>query len=337
MSISIKKIALCATIATMSAFAGDQISGAGATFPAPLYFDWAHSYQKETSNQVNYQSIGSGGGVKQVQAGTVDFGGTDEPMKPDALAKANLLQFPAVIGTIDLVYNLPEVKDQSLKISNAAASGIFMGTIKTWNDPVIAKDNPGVKLPATPITVVHRSDGSGTTFNFTYWLSAISADWKGKVGTGKDVNWPAGLGGKGNEGVAAVVKQTPGAVGYVESAYAKLNKMSRVQLQTKDGNFIPWTLEAAKAAAANATWTAQDNFYEILVNMPGKNSWPITAATFILMPKAKVEKDKQVTKFFAYGFSPVGDKAAEKLEYIPLPDNVIKMVTDYWKANNVQP
>ena len=335
MSISIKKIALSAALIASSAFAADQISGAGASFPAPLYFDWAHGYQKDTGSQVNYQSIGSGGGIKQVTAGTVDFGGTDKPLKPEELAKANLLQFPAVIGTIDIVYNLPEVKDQTLKISNAAAAGIFNGTIKTWNDPIIAKENAGIKLPATTINVVHRSDGSGTTFNFTYWLSVISADWKAKVGSGTDVNWPIGMGGKGNEGVAAVVKQTPGAIGYVESAYAKLNKMSRVQLQTKEGNYIPWTIDAAKAAAANATWTTKDSFYEILAYQPGKNSWPITAATFILMPKAKAEQNAKVTKFFTYGFTK-GDAAAVKLEYIPLPDATIKMINDYWAANGIK-
>ncbi len=315
------------------AVAADQISGAGATFPAPLYYDWAHSYAAKTGNQVNYQAIGSGGGIKQIQKRTVNFGGTDKPLTPTELAKDNLLQFPAVVGTINVVYNVPGIADGVLKLSNEAVAGIFLGTISTWNDPLIAKENPGVKLPANRITVVHRSDGSGTTWNFVYWLDKVSPVWKSKVGVGTSVNWPVGMGGKGNEGVANVVKQTPNSIGYVEFAYAKQNKMSSAQLQTSEKTWVAPSVETSKEAAKNAKWTKQDHFHEILVLEPGKKSYPITAGTFILLPKEKTEQNKKVAQFFSYAFE--NDSAAERLGYIPLPSETVKLIQSYLKDNGL--
>jgi phosphate transport system substrate-binding protein len=316
-----------------SVFAADKLSGAGATFPAPLYYDWAHSYSAKTGSQINYQAIGSGGGIKQIEKRTVDFGGTDKPLTPQELAKANLLQFPAVVGTINVVYNIPGVADGALKLSNEAVAGIFLGTINSWNDPIIAKDNPGVKLPSGSITVVHRSDGSGTSWNFTYWLDKISATWKSKVGVGTSVNWPKGIGGKGNEGVANIVKQTPNSIGYVEFAYAKQNKMTSAQLQSSTKAWVAASVASSKEAAKGAKWTKQDHFHEILVLEPGKGAYPITAATFILLPKEKVEQNKKVVAFFNYAFE--DDAAAEKLGYIPLPNETVKMIQSYFKDNGL--
>jgi len=315
------------------AMAADKISGAGATFPAPLYYDWAHAYAAKTGNQVNYQAIGSGGGIKQIQKRTVDFGGTDKPLKPEELAKDNLLQFPAVVGTINVVYNIPGVADGALKLSNDAVAGIFLGTISTWNDPLIKKDNPGVNLPDKRITLVHRSDGSGTTWNFVYWLDKISTVWKSKVGVGTSVNWPVGIGGKGNEGVANVVKQTPNSIGYVEFAYAKQNKMSSAQLQTAEKTWVTPTVASSKEAAKNAKWTKKEHFHEILVLEPGKNSYPITASTFILLPKEKAEQNKKVVAFFNYAYE--NDAAAERLGYIPLPNDTVKLIQSYLKDNGI--
>lgn len=315
------------------AVAADKISGAGATFPAPLYYDWAHSYNAKTGNQVNYQAIGSGGGIKQIQKRTVNFGGTDKPLTPQELAKDNLLQFPAVVGTINVVYNIPGIADGALKLSNDAVAGIFLGTISTWNDPIIAKDNPGVKLPASRITVVHRSDGSGTTWNFVYWLDKVSAVWKSKVGVGTSVNWPVGIGGKGNEGVANVVKQTPNSIGYVEFAYAKQNKMASAQLMSSEKTWVMPSVESSKEAAKNAKWTKQSHFHEILVLEPGKKSYPITAGTFILLPKEKVAENKKVVQFFNYAFE--NDAAAERLGYIPLPKETTGLIQSYFKDNGL--
>lgn len=315
------------------AFAADKLSGAGATFPAPLYYDWAHSYAAKTGNQINYQAIGSGGGIKQIEKRTVDFGGTDKPLTPQELAKANLLQFPAVVGTINVVYNIPGVADGAIKLSNEAVAGIFLGTINSWNDPVIKKDNPNVKLPAGAITVVHRSDGSGTTFNFTYWLDKINTTWKQKVGVGTSVNWPKGIGGKGNEGVANIVKQTPNSIGYVEFAYAKENHMTSAQVQTSSKTWVAPTVENSKEAAKGAKWTKQDHFHEILVLEPGKKAYPITAATFILLPKEKTAQNKKVIAFFNYAYE--NDAAAEKLGYIPLPNETVKMIQSYFKDNGL--
>ncbi|MDD3467274.1 MAG: phosphate ABC transporter substrate-binding protein PstS [Campylobacterales bacterium] len=324
---------LGAAVLASSVVAADKLSGAGATFPAPLYYDWAHSYEAKTHNQVNYQAIGSGGGIKQIQKRTVDFGGTDKPLTPQELAKDNLLQFPAVVGTINVVYNIPGVADGAIKLSNEAVAGIFLGTINSWNDPIIKKDNPGVNLPAGSITVVHRSDGSGTTWNFAYWLDKISTTWKSKVGVGTSVNWPKGIGGKGNEGVANIVKQTPNSIGYVEFAYAKQNKMTSAQLQTSSKTWVAATVASSKEAAKGAKWTKADHFHEILVLEPGKGAYPITAATFILLPKEKVEQNKKVVAFFNYAFE--NDAAAEKLGYIPLPNETVKMIQSYFKDNGL--
>ncbi len=321
-----------AALAT-GAIAADKLSGAGATFPAPLYYDWAHGYAAKTGNQVNYQSIGSGGGIKQIQKRTVDFGASDKPLESQELAKDNLLQFPAVVGTINVVYNIPGVADGAIKLSNDAVAGIFLGTITTWNDPIIKKDNPGVNLPDKRITVVHRSDGSGTTWNFVYWLDKISPVWKSKVGVGTSVNWPVGIGGKGNEGVANVVKQTPYSIGYVEFAYAKQNKMTSAQLMSSAKTWVAPSVATSKEAAKNAKWTKQDHFHEILVLEPGKNSYPITAATFILLPKEKVDNNKKVVAFFNYAFE--NDAAAERLGYIPLPEETVKLIQSYFKDNGL--
>lgn len=325
-------LSLTASMA-ISVMAGDKINGAGATFPAPLYYDWAHAYNAKTGTQINYQSIGSGGGVKQIQGRTVDFGATDEPMKPDELAKNNLLQFPAAVGAIGIAYNLPGVA-VSLKLSNSVVSDIFLGKITKWNDPRIAKDNAGVALPDKVITVVHRSDGSGTTFNFSYWLSQMNPEWKGKVGFGKSLRWPTGLGGKGNEGCSNIVKQSPGTITYLESAYIKKNGLFAATVQSKEGSWVVLDTKSAKDATAKATWTTADHFYEILTLMPGKNSYPITAGTFILLPKEKVEQNKKIVTFFRYAFKE-GDVNAEKLGYIPLPDETTKLVESYWKANGL--
>jgi len=315
------------------AIAADKISGAGATFPAPLYYDWAHGYAAKTGNQVNYQSIGSGGGIKQIQKRTVDFGASDKPLSPQELAKDNLLQFPTVVGSIAVTYNLPGVPDGALKLSNEAVAGIFLGTITTWNDPLIKKDNPSLNLPDKRITVVHRSDGSGTTFNFVYWLDKISPTWKSKVGVGTSVNWPVGIGGKGNEGVANVLRQTPYSIGYVEYAYKKENKMTAAQVQSADKTWVELTVANVKEAAKNAKWTKKDHFHEILALEPGKKSYPITAATFILLPKEKPEQNKKVIQFFNYAFE--NDAAAERLGYIPLPNETVKLIQSYFKDNGL--
>jgi len=330
----IATLVAAAVIAT-TASAADKLSGAGATFPAPLYYDWAHAYKAKTGSEVNYQSIGSGGGIKQIQKRTVNFGASDKPLTPEELKKDNLLQIPAVIGSIEIVYNLPGVKSGELKLSNEVAAGIFLGTVGYWDDAKIKKDNPNAKLPHDRITVVHRSDGSGTTWNFVYWLDKISPEWKSKVGVGTSVNWPVGIGGKGNEGVANVVKQTAGSVGYVEYAYAKQNNMNVAQLQSKEGAFVMPTTESFKAAAKNATWTKSDHFYEILALMPGKNTYPIVAATFILLPKDKIEDNKKVAQFFKFAFDN-GDASADKLGYIALPAETKKMAMDYLAENGIK-
>jgi phosphate transport system substrate-binding protein len=318
-----------------SATAAEMINGAGASFPAPLYFEWAHAYQAATGNQVNYQSIGSGGGVKQVQARTVDFGASDEPLDLARQKADKLLQFPAVVGGIAIAYNLPELGGAELKISNSVAEGIFMGAINNWADPKIKADNPTLNLPNKKIIVVHRSDGSGTTWNFTYWLDKVSAAWHGSVGLGKTVKWPVGIGGKGNEGVANMLKQAPGTIGYIETAYAKKNNLPMATLQSAEKTWVKPTTESIKAAAASANWKASEGFYEILALEKGKNTYPIAAATFILLPAEKGAANKKVKEFFGYAFSK-GDATAEKLGYIPLPDVTTKAIGDYLSANGVK-
>ncbi len=319
--------------ASASVFASD-ITGAGATFPYPIYAKWAEAYKAKTGIGMNYQSIGSGGGIKQIKAKTVDFGASDKPLKPEDLEKNGLTQFPTVTGAVVPVVNLDGIKDNQIKLTPTILADIFLGKIKKWNDPAIAGLNKGVALPDSEITVVHRADGSGTTFIFTNYLSKVSPEWKSKVGEEASVAWPVGTGGKGNEGVANFVKQIKGSIGYVEAAYAKQNKMTTTQLQNKDGAYVMADEETIKAAAGNAEWEKAPGFYEILTNEPGKKSWPIVGATFILMHKqqANPAQATQVLKFFEWAYAN-GDKMATDLDYIPMPDNVVKMINNSWKAN----
>jgi phosphate transport system substrate-binding protein len=321
-----------AAATTLSAAAAD-ISGAGATFPYPIYAKWADAYKKETGVGLNYQSIGSGGGIKQITAKTVTFGATDAPLKGDDLAKNGLVQFPMVMGGIVPVVNLDGVKPGDLVIDGPTLARIFLGEVKTWNDPAIAKLNPSVKLPAQAIAVVHRSDGSGTTFNFTDYLVKVSADWKSKVGSNTAVEWPVGLGAKGNEGVANNVAQTKGSIGYVEYAYAKQNKLTYTKMINKDGKTVSPTIEAFQAAAANADWNSVPGYGVILSNQPGAASWPMTAATFILIHKQPQDPAAAATalKFFAWAYAK-GNKMAAELDYVPMPKNVVEAIEKMWAA-----
>jgi phosphate transport system substrate-binding protein len=316
-----------AAIAATSMIAADKINGAGATFPAPCYYDWAYNYQKATKTRVNYQSIGSGGGIKQISERIVDFGATDAPMTPKELDKAGLFQFPAVIGSIVVAHNLPGVADEKLKLKNSVVADIFAGKITMWNDAAIAADNAGVKLPAEKIIVAHRSDGSGTTYVFTDYLSEASKTWKSKFGVGKAIGWATGVGGKGNEGVTNLIKQTPYSIGYIENAYKEKNNLSAATLQTAEGKWVTATLPNFQAAVKQAKWSKKDHFYSSLVMQDG--SYPIVAATFILMPREKAEVNGEVIKFFDHSFRS-GDKAAQKLGYIPLPVETTNMVREYW-------
>jgi phosphate transport system substrate-binding protein len=324
--------AVIAAAAFTPALAAD-ISGAGATFPYPIYAKWADAYKKETGNGLNYQSIGSGAGIKQIQAKTVTFGATDAPLKAEQLEKDGLAQWPMVMGAIVLVVNLEGVKPGELVLSGETLGDIYLGKIKQWDDAAIKKLNPSVKLPSTAITVVRRSDGSGTTFNFTDYLAKANAEWKAKVGSGTAVEWPVGVGAKGNEGVAGNVSQTKNSIGYVEYAYAKQNKLTYTAMTNKAGKTVQPTLAAFQAAAANADWEKSPGYYVILTDQPGDNSWPLTAATFILMHKQPVDKAAaaEAIKFFKWSFEK-GDKMAEELDYIPMPDSVVKMIEKTWNA-----
>jgi phosphate transport system substrate-binding protein len=313
------------------AFAGAaqavDITGAGATFPNPVYQKWAEAYKAKAGVALNYQSIGSGAGIKQIETGTVDFGATDKALEADELKKNDLVQFPAVIGGIVPIVNLPGIANGDIKLDGATLGGIFLGTITTWDDPVLVKLNPGVKLPSMRINVVHRSDGSGTTYNFAYYLGAVNADWQAKVGAGTAVEWPTGAGGKGNEGVSALVQQTPGSIGYVEIAYALQNKLTYTKLMNADGYFVEPKLSGFQAAAANADWAAAPNYRLVLANQPGKDSWPITAATFILVhgKQGDAAKAKAVLGFFDWSLNN-GQQMAQDLLYVPLPDKLVKMI-----------
>ena len=316
--------------ASTSAFAAD-ISGAGATFPYPVYAKWAEAYKKETGNGLNYQSIGSGGGIKQITARTVTFGASDMPLKPEALDKAGLIQFPTVMGGIVPVVNLDGVKSGDLVLDGPTLARIYLGEIKTWDDAAIRKLNPEAKLPSQAIALVHRSDGSGTTFIFTNYLSKVSADWKSKVGNSTAVEWPAGIGAKGNEGVANNVKQTRGSIGYVETAYAKQNKLTTTRLVNKSGKPVAASPETIAAAAAGADWAHAPGFYMILTDEAGDKAWPIAGATFILLPKQpKVAADAAVAlNFFAWAYKS-GDTMAADLDYVPMPDSVVKTIEQTW-------
>ena len=321
---------LVAASTSASAFAAD-ISGAGATFPYPVYAKWAEAYKKETGNGLNYQSIGSGGGIKQITARTVTFGASDRPLKPEALDKAGLIQFPTVMGGIVPVVNLDGVKSGDLTLDGPTLARIYLGEIKTWDDAAIKKLNPDAKLPSQAIALVHRSDGSGTTFIFTNYLSKVSADWKSKVGNSTAVEWPAGIGAKGNEGVANNVKQTKGSIGYVETAYAKQNKLTTTRLVNKSGKPVAASPETIAAAAAGADWAHAPGFYMILTDEAGDKAWPIAGATFILLPKQpKVAADAAVAlNFFAWAYKN-GDAMAADLDYVPMPDSVVKTIEQTW-------
>jgi len=334
----LKRVALAATacMTIVSAAQATKISGAGATFPAPLYYQWAYEYHKATGVEVNYQSIGSGGGIKQVSARIVDFGASDKPLKPKKLDKKGLYQFPTVIGSIVVAYNLPGIGDMQLKLENKDIAAIYIGKIEYWDDKAIAEDNPGIKLPHKKIVVVHRSDGSGTTFNFTYFLSGVSEEWANEVGIGKAVDWPVGIGGKGNEGVSNILKQTPYSIGYVEYAYKIQNHFTAATIQTKSGKWVTPTEEHFKAAAAHASWSPKNHFYQVLALQDGDTSYPLVAATFILLPREKQEKDKEVTAFFDWAFEH-GDEAAKKLGYIPLPAATKDMIRNYWNMHAIAP
>lgn len=316
-----------------AAFAAD-ITGAGATFPFPIYSKWADAYKKETGNGLNYQSIGSGGGIKQIQAKTVTFGASDAPLKPEQLEKDGLVQWPMVMGAIVPVVNIEGVKPGEMVFDGETLASIYLGKITKWDDAAIKKLNPNLKLPSDAITVVRRSDGSGTTFNFTNYLSKASADWKSKVGEGTAVEWPVGVGAKGNEGVSGNIGQTKNSIGYVEYAYAKQNKLTYTGLVNKSGKPVQPTVEAFQAAASNADWAKAPGYYVILTDQPGDKSWPITAATFILMHKEPTDKaaSKEALKFFAWAFKN-GDKMAQELDYIPMPDPVVKLIEKTWTAD----
>jgi len=331
-----KLTALAAALAVSGAIAATptmaaDISGAGATFPYPIYAKWADAYKKQTGIGLNYQSIGSGGGIKQIKAKTVTFGASDAPLSGKDLSEIGLAQFPMVMGGIVPVVNLEGIKPGELVLDGATVAQIFLGKIKKWDDAAITKLNPDVKLPSGAIAVVHRSDGSGTTFNFTYYLSDVSADWKSNVGTATAVQWPVGIGAKGNEGVANNVAQTAGSIGYVEYAYAKQNKLTYADMINKDGKKVAPTSEAFAAAAANADWSSKPGYGVILANQPGATSWPMTAATWILMYKDPKDQaaSREALKFFAWAYKNGGSMAAE-LDYIAMPDNVVKSIEAMW-------
>ncbi len=332
----LKTFAAAAAMAAMAASGAlaASISGAGATFPYPVYAKWAGAYQKVSGVGLNYQSIGSGGGIAQIKAKTVVFGATDMPLKPDVLAPLGLVQFPTVIGGIEPVVNIQGVAPGQLVLDGPTLAGIFLGQIAKWNDPRIAKINPGVKLPSQPIVVVHRSDGSGTTFLFSTYLARASKDWRNNVGVNTSVSWPLGIGAKGNEGVAACVAQFGGAIGYVEYAFAKQNHLKFTRLINKDGKAVAPTAETFGAAAANMDWGAasKQNFYALLIDQPGAASWPITATTYILVYKRPVDpkSSAEVLKFFKWAFAS-GDGMALGLGYVPLPDNAARVIEASWK------
>jgi len=320
---------LCAATAQAA-----DISGAGATFPAPLYAKWAETYKASTGVGLNYQAIGSGGGIKQIKAKTVDFGASDKPLKPEELAASGLYQFPTVMGGVVPIVNLPGIKPGQIKLTGALLGDIFLGQVLKWNDPRIAKLNPGVKLPPLPITVVHRSDGSGTSFLFTSYLTMKSPGWAAKVGASDAVSWPTGIGGKGNDGVSAFVKQTMGSIGYVEYAYAKQNKATFVLLQNKAGQFPAPAAANFAAAAAGAQWAKAPGNYILLLDQPGAKAWPITGATFILVYKNQTSAatGASVLKFFDWAYKG-GDAAAVSLDYVPLPAAVKALVRKQWTVN----
>ena len=319
-------------VAAFSPAFAQEATGAGASFPAPLYAKWAADFNKASGVKINYQSVGSGAGLRQIEAKTVDFGASDAPLKDEDLVKKGLVQFPTVIGGIVPVVNIKGIQPGQLKLNGQLIGDIYLGKITKWNDEAIKALNPGVNLPDAAIAPVRRADGSGTTFGFTNYLSKVNAEWKAKVGEGTAVNWPTGAGGKGNEGVASYVQRLPNSIGYVEYAYAKQNKMSHVLMKNKDGSFVAPDDVNFKAAAANADWAK--TFYQVLTEQPGKESWPLTGATIILMHKVPVDKaaSAEAIKFFKWSFTK-GDKMAEELDYIPMPEPVVKLIEKTWSAD----
>jgi phosphate transport system substrate-binding protein len=308
------------------------LSGAGATFPYPLYSKWAHQYEENTGVRINYQSIGSGGGIAQIKAKTVEFGASDAPLKKEELEEAGLIQFPMIMGGVVAVINLPGVSDNQLKLTPQVLADMFLGKITKWDDPKIKEANPELQLPNQAITVVHRADGSGTTWIFTNYLAKVSKEWADKVGADKAVEWPVGLGGKGNEGVAAYVQQTKGAIGYVEFAYALENKITTTALQNQAGQFVAPTIESFQAAASNADWQNAPGFYMVLIDQPGEKSWPITGASFILIHAEQPDsaRAKAMLNFFDWCLQK-GGATAEELHYVPMPANVVTLVQQLWK------
>lgn len=327
----ITAVGLCLASTSVWAEGAQTITGAGATFPYPVYVKWAQTYQQQTGVGVNYQPIGSGGGIQQIQANTVDFGASDKPLSTAELQQSHLTQFPTVIGGVVAVVNLPGLNKSSIILSGPVLADIYLGKIKHWNDARISALNPGVSLPDQIITVVHRADGSGTTFLFAHYLSDVSPTWQAKVGASTAVAWPAGIGGKGNEGVAAYVQRIKGAIGYVEYAYAEQNHLTFAQLQNKSGHLVSPSLATFAAAATHANWSAQNNFAEILTNEPGADSWPIAGATFILLNQqpANPAKTAEAKKFFAWAYKN-GKDMANQLDYVMLPDSAIKLIEQQW-------
>ncbi|MFG6449580.1 phosphate ABC transporter substrate-binding protein PstS [Roseateles sp. BYS180W] len=317
-------------LATSAAHAQD-VTGAGASFPAPVYAKWADAYNKASGARINYQSVGSGAGIRQIKAKTVDFGATDAPLTDEDLARDGLVQFPTVIGGVVPVVNIKGIAPGQIKISGQVLGDIYLGKIKKWNEPALTALNPGVPLPDAAIAVVRRADGSGTSFLFTNYLSKVNAEWKSSVGEGTAVNWPTGAGGKGNEGVSAFVARLPNSIGYVEYAYAKQNRMSHVLLRNQAGQFLAPSDDAFKAAAANAKWN--ESFYQVLTEQPGKDSWPITGATFILMHKVQEKPASAATalKFFDWAYNS-GDKMADELDYVALPASLKDLIRKQWAA-----
>ena len=314
--------------------AGSAVNGAGASFPYPVYSAWAFQYQKATGTKINYQSIGSGGGVRQINNRTVDFGASDAPVKPDDLKEKGLLQFPAIIGGVVPIVNIKGINSGQLKLTADILANIFLGKISKWNDPEIVELNPELILPDGKITVVQRSDGSGTTAIFTSYLAEVSKGWKETVGAGKSVKWPVGIGGKGNEGVSNYVKRVKNSIGYVEFAYAKQNKLADVVLQNRGDNFVSASFDSFKAAAAGAKWQQEKGYYLWLVNAPGKASWPIAGASFVLLAKEKAASNQDAIKFYDWAFTN-GDEMATQLVYVPLPQNLKDDIRKYWKTNGL--
>jgi len=328
----LRSLALGAALTWAAAVSAQDVTGAGASFPAPVYAKWADAYNKATGARINYQSVGSGAGIKQIRGKTVDFGASDAPLSDEELAKDGMIQFPTVIGGVVPVVNIKGIAPGQLKMTGAVLGDIYLGKITKWNDPALVALNPGVPLPDAAIAPVRRADGSGTSFIFTNYLSKVNPEWKAKVGEGMAVNWPTGAGGKGNEGVSAFVQRLPNSIGYVEYAYAKQNKMSYVQLRNKDGLFVNPTDAAFKAAAAGADWSK--SFHQILTEQPGKDSWPLTGATFILLHKSqdKPAAASNTLKFFDWAYQQ-GDKIADDLDYVPLPVTLKDLVRKQWTDN----